>query len=143
MKKVKIKIGYAPTRRDVFSKEEAHRFRELILDEVKKFDAEIVDIEDINAEGLLYDDADVEKVAAKFIAAGVDGIFFPHCNFGCEHCAAKVAAKLKKPVLLWGPRDDAPLENGDRSRDTQCGLFATGKVFRRLMSLLRILSILQ
>lgn len=131
MKKVKIKIGYAPTRRDVFSKEEAHRFRELILDEVKKFDAEIVDIEDINAEGLLYDDADVEKVAAKFIAAGVDGIFFPHCNFGCEHCAAKVAARLKKPVLLWGPRDDASLENGDRSRDTQCGLFATGKVFRR------------
>lgn len=34
-------------------------------------------------------------------------------------------------VLLWGPRDDAPLEDGLRTRDTQCGLFATGKVLRR------------
>lgn len=131
MEQVKIKIGYAPTRRDVFSKEEAHRFRESVLAKVKGFDAEIVDIDDVNEEGLLYDDKDVDKVVDKFIAAGVDGLFFPHCNFGCEHCVAKVASRLGKPVLIWGPRDDAPLENGDRSRDTQCGLFATGKVLRR------------
>jgi L-fucose isomerase-like protein len=33
--------------------------------------------------------------------------------------------------LLWGPRDERPDENGIRLRDTQCGLFATGKVLRR------------
>ncbi len=44
---------------------------------------------------------------------------------------AKVAKTLNKPVLIWGPRDDAPLENGVRTRDTQCGLFATGKILRR------------
>ena len=35
------------------------------------------------------------------------------------------------PVLLWGPRDERPDENGIRLRDSQCGLFATGKVLRR------------
>ena len=35
------------------------------------------------------------------------------------------------PVLLWGPRDERPEPNGVRLRDTQCGLFATGKVLRR------------
>ena len=32
---------------------------------------------------------------------------------------------------LWGPRDERPDENGIRLRDSQCGLFATGKVLRR------------
>ena len=32
---------------------------------------------------------------------------------------------------LWGPRDERPDENGVRLRDSQCGLFATGKVLRR------------
>ena len=35
------------------------------------------------------------------------------------------------PVLIWGPRDEEPLEDGSRLRDSQCGLFATGKVLRR------------
>ena len=35
------------------------------------------------------------------------------------------------PVLIWGPRDDSPDNHGLRSRDSQCGLFATGKVLRR------------
>ena len=35
------------------------------------------------------------------------------------------------PVLLWGPRDERPDANGMRLRDSQCGLFATGKVLRR------------
>ena len=35
------------------------------------------------------------------------------------------------PVLLWGRLDERPDENGVRLRDTQCGLFATGKVLRR------------
>ena len=38
---------------------------------------------------------------------------------------------LNVPVLLWGPLDERPDENGVRLRDTQCGLFATGKVLRR------------
>ena len=34
-------------------------------------------------------------------------------------------------MMLWGPLDERPEPSGVRLRDTQCGLFATGKVFRR------------
>ena len=34
-------------------------------------------------------------------------------------------------MLLWGPLDERPEPDGTRLRDTQCGLFATGKVLRR------------
>lgn len=33
--------------------------------------------------------------------------------------------------MLWGPLDERPEPDGTRLRDTQCGLFATGKVLRR------------
>ncbi len=129
----KIKLGIAPTRRFCFSKEDAHRFKDLILKKMKADERiEVIDIEDINEEGLLYDSVeDVDKIADKFIAAKVDAVFFPHCNFGTEDTVAKVAKKVGKPVLLWGPRDEDPLEDGSRLRDTQCGLFATGKILRR------------
>ncbi len=129
----KIKLGIAPTRRFCFSKEDAHRFKDLILKKMRADERiEVIDIEDINEEGLLYDSVeDVDKIADKFIAAKVDAVFFPHCNFGTEDTVAKVAKKVGKPVLLWGPRDEDPLEDGSRLRDTQCGLFATGKILRR------------
>jgi L-fucose isomerase-like protein len=131
MKKSRVTIGVAATRRMVFSKTEAKRHKDLLLKALTGYDADIVDIDDINGEGLLFDDADVTKVIEKFKKHRVDGVFIPHCNFGTEHLAAKVAQAVGKPVLLWGPRDDAPLPDGSRTRDTQCGLFATGKVLRR------------
>ena len=77
--------------------------------------------------GLLYAENDVQKIVSKFSDAGVSGLFFPHCNFGTEDLVCKVAAELGVPVLLWGPRDEAPVADGSRLRDSQCGLFATGK----------------
>ena len=67
----------------------------------------------------------------KFKKEGVDGLMLPHCNFGTEYVCARLAKKLDVPVLLWGPLDERPEPNGVRLRDTQCGLFATGKVLRR------------
>src|SRR5664280_911107 len=127
----KIKIGVVSTRRNVFSKKEARKFKDSILKELKKFDVKIVDIEDINDEGLLFDEKDIPKIVAKMKKHAVDGLFIPHCNFGSEALVSMAASEIKKPVLLWGPRDDAPHPDGIRSRDTQCGLFATGKVLRR------------
>jgi L-fucose isomerase-like protein len=131
MKQEKMIIGYAPTRREVFSQEAAIQQRALIFDTIKNFQAQIVDIDDINDEGLLFNEDDLDKIISKFKAAGVDGVFFPHCNFGTEDLVAKVAQAVGKPVLIWGPRDDSPLDDGQRTRDSQCGLFATGKILRR------------
>lgn len=129
--KDKIILGYVPTRRNVFSKEEAGRFKEIIKKRLKDFDAEFIDIDDINEEGLLVTEIDAYKTVEKLRVNKVDGIFFPHCNFGTEFLVGRVASEIEVPVLLWGPTDDAPGKDGVRSRDTQCGLFASGKALRR------------
>ncbi len=126
-----IKIGFAPTRRSIFSAPDAVKYANLTRKKLEELGIEFVDITDINEEGLFYDEADREAIAAKFKAAGVKGLFFPHCNFGTEYVCARLAKEMNLPVLLWGPRDERPDENGIRLRDSQCGLFATGKVLRR------------
>ncbi len=126
-----IKIGYAPTRRSIFSAPDALKFRELIKDKLDELRVSYADINDINDEGLLCSDGDVEIIAEKFRREQVKGLFIPHCNFGTEYAVARLARELNVPVLLWGPRDERPDENGMRLRDSQCGLFASGKVLRR------------
>lgn len=126
-----IVIGFAPTRRSIFSAPDAVKYAELTRERLRKLQVRIVDIDDIAEDGLLHDEQDRIRIAAKFKAAGVDGLFFPHGNFGTEYEVARLAKELNVPVLLWGPRDERPDENGVRLRDSQCGLFATGKVLRR------------
>ncbi len=132
MRKTKLKLGFAPTRRKVFSKEIAGRFRKLILKKIKSFGVEVVDIDWLNEEGLLYDISQAHEVFKKFRHEFVDAVFVPHCNFGTEDAVAKLGKELGLPLLLWGPRDDEPEPSGLRQRDTQCGLFATSKVLRRM-----------
>lgn len=127
----KIKLGYAPTRRSIFSAPDALKYRNLTADRLRELGVDFVDITDINDEGLLFDDADMWRIAEKFKAEKIDGLFLPHCNFGTEYVCARLAKELNVPVLLWGPLDERPEPNGVRLRDTQCGLFATGKVLRR------------
>ena len=126
-----VKLGFVPTRRSIFSAPDAIKYRGLTADRFRELGIDFVDITDINEEGLLYDDNDVDKIVAKFKAEGVDGIMLAHCNFGTEYVCARLAKKLGLPVLLWGPLDERPEPDGVRLRDTQCGLFATGKVLRR------------
>ena len=127
----KVTIGYAPTRRNVFNPEEAIKYKKIILDGIKKYGFDIIDIDDINSDGLLVTNTDVDNAVKKFKASEVDCIFSPHCNFGTESAVAKVAKIMNKPFLLWGPRDQAPSSDGSRLRDTQCGLFATSKILQR------------
>lgn len=127
----KMKLGYVPTRRSIFSAPDAIKYRGLTAERLTELGIEFVDITDINEEGLLYDDQDVEKIAEKFEKEGVDGLLLAHCNFGTEYVCARLAKRLGLPVLLWGPLDERPEPDGVRLRDTQCGLFATGKVLRR------------
>ena len=126
-----IKLGFAPTRRSIFSAPDAVKYRGLTAARLRELGVDFVDIDDINEEGLLYDENDRLKIVEKFKAAKIDGLFLPHCNFGTEYECARLAKDLGVPVLLWGPLDERPEPNGVRLRDTQCGLFATGKVLRR------------
>lgn len=126
-----IKIGFAPTRRNIFSADAAIEFADLTRDKLDAMNVDYVDIKDVNADGLLYDDAGMNKITAKFKAANIDGLFLANENFGTEYECARLAKQFNVPVLLWGPKDEAPAADGSRLRDTQCGLFAIGKVLRR------------
>lgn len=127
----KIKIGFAPTRRSIFSAPAAVEYANLTREKLRSMNIEFVDIDDIADDGLLHDEKDRLLIEEKFKKEKVDGLFFPHGNFGTEFEVARLAKSMNLPVLLWGPRDECPDENGIRLRDSQCGLFATGKVLRR------------
>lgn len=132
-RKKKIKIGVAPVRRAVwthkpFNQPEAVKYKEIIEKAILGYDAEVVNLDFLNDEGILFNNEDAEVVAKKFIEEGVDGVFIPHCNFGCEEAVAKLCKMVGKPVLLWGPKDYINPEDLYRYRDSQCGLFATSKV---------------
>ena len=70
----KIKLGFAPTRRSIFSAPDAVKYRGLTAQRLKELGVDFVDITDINEEGLLYDDKDVDKIVEKFKKEGVDGL---------------------------------------------------------------------
>lgn len=137
MDKGTIRLGFAPTRRvlhtpKAFNKEEAGRVKEQIYKALAGYSQlELVTLDSINEEGLLSEVSDAEKAAALFRKEKVDAVFVPHCNFGSEEAVAKLTRAVGKPVLIWGPRDESPDENGDRLRDTQCGMFATTKVLQQ------------
>ena len=96
----KIKLGFAPTRRAIFSAPAAVEYRKLTADRLRELKIDFVDIDDINEEGLLYDDAGLEKIIEKFRREKVDGLFLPHANFGTEYECGRLAKALNVPVLL-------------------------------------------
>ena len=98
----KVKIGFAPTRRSIFSAPDAVKYRKLTAEKLRELGVDFVDIDDINEEGLLYNEEDRLRILAKFRREKVDGLFLAHCNFGTEYLCARLAKDLGVPVLLWG-----------------------------------------
>ena len=124
-------LGLAPTRRSIFSAPDAVKYADLTRERLKELGVAFIDIDDISSDGLLHTEGDRLKITEKFKKEKIDGLFVPHTNFGTEYEVARLTKELNVPVLLWGPRDERPDVDGVRLRDSQCGLFATGKVLRR------------
>ena len=99
-----IKLGFAPTRRSIFSAPDAIKYRGLTAQKLKELGIDFVDIDDINEEGLLYDENDRIRILEKFKAEKVDGLFLPHCNFGTEFLCARLAKDLgvEESVVFTG-----------------------------------------
>lgn len=127
-----VKLGFLPTRRmGVFDEKTAVERKAEVDRKLADWGTEYVNLDFLNEDGLIFHYHDAAKVAKHFIDSGVDAVFAAFCNFGCEEAVMKVAKLVGKPLLLWGPRDPAPLENLSRATDSQCGLFAAGKVLRQ------------
>ncbi len=128
-----LKLGYLPTHRwGVFGVDEAMRQKEKIANKLRELGVDYLGLDWLNEYGLLYNPADAEAVAGCFAIEGIEAVFVAHCDFGTELAVGRVCKALGKPILLWGPRDEAPAPDVARERDTQCGLFATSKLLRRL-----------
>lgn len=135
----KLVLGYATTRRFDFPEpqnayENSLKIRKRVEGIVEKLgNIELVDLSFLNDEGLLYQACDSPKVAQYFKEKQVDAIFVPHANFGNEEAVVKLCREFRLPLLIWGPRDEAPPGGYCyRQTDTQCGLFATTMGLNRL-----------
>jgi len=131
-KKKPVLLGVCPIGKFVFSHEDALRQKQAILEKLDEWHVNYCTIDGVITDGMIRDQKHVEPVVKYFREQGIDALFVPHCNFGTEGAVGMIAKELGVPVLLWGPRDEAPLPDGSRHRDSLCGMFASSKVIRKL-----------
>lgn len=133
MKRVKQPLlGLCPIGKFVFSHEDAMRYKGELRQRLDRWQVRYVDLDGVLPDGMVRDQAHVEPAVQFFHDQRIDSLFIPHCNFGTEGAAAMIARQCRVPVLLWGPRDDAPLADGTRLRDSLCGMLATSGVLHKL-----------
>ena len=132
MKKENINLGFCPIGKFVFSHEDALHYKKLLEEKLKQWNIHYTSIDGVLKDGIVRDVSDVPKVVSHLKEKKVHAVFMPHCNFGTENAVGLIGRDLGVPVLVWAPRDEAPLADGTRLRDSLCGLFASTKVLRKL-----------
>ncbi len=132
MANIKPLIGICPIGKFVFSHTDAMRIKGLLQAQLHKWGVAYSDLDGVIEDGMIRDQSQAAAAVAHFRQAGVDAVFMPHCNFGTEGAAGIIGRDLDVPVLLWGPRDEAPAPDGTRLRDSLCGMFASSKVLHKL-----------
>lgn len=132
IRKKEALLGVVPIGKFVFSHEDAVKQKKKIFKKLDDLKVKYTAIEDTLPDGMVRDQKHVDLVVEDMKKKQIDALFIPHCNFGTEGAAAMIAKKLNVPTLLWAPRDEAPLPDGSRLRDSLCGMFATSKVLHKL-----------
>ena len=125
-------LGFCPMGKFVFSHQDALHYKSLLEQKLKEWDIRYESIDEVVKDGMVRGTNDIVPVIDYLKSKKVKAVFMPHCNFGTEHAVGLIGRDLGVPVLVWGPRDEAPLEDGTRLRDTLCGLFASTKVLYKL-----------
>lgn len=128
----KPRLALCPIGKFVFSHTDALKYKKLLQKKLRQWHVDFVDLDAVLPDGMIRDQAHVAPAVKHFQAHNVDALFVPHCNFGTEGAVGMIARQLGVPTLLWGPRDEAPLPDGKRLRDTLCGMFASSKVLHKL-----------
>ena len=126
------RLGVCPIGKFAFSHEDAKVQKNAVMDKLRELGVDYVDIEEAVPDGLVRSKDQAAAVVAYLKEKQVDALFMPHCNFGTEDATGIIARELNVPVLLWAPRDEAPLTDGSRLRDSLCGSFAASKVLHTM-----------
>ena len=128
----RVLLGLCPIGKFVFSHQDAMRQKARLVEQLRQWEVDYVDLEEVIPDGMIRDQSHVAAAVAHFQSRRIDALFLPHCNFGTEGAAAMIARQCGVPTLLWAPRDEAPLPDGTRLRDSLCGTLATSGVLHAL-----------
>ena len=115
-----LKIGFIPTRMYVFSLEDAFAYKNRIKEKVYEFGIDFVDIDDVADQGMLGRPGEVALLLRRCWMKKWTACFSPTAISAVEYLVAQAAKRIGKPVMIWGPRDDAHPE-GEHTRDTSAG----------------------
>ena len=129
-RKNNFKLGVCPIGKVLFSHEDTLCQKGEVYRKLDEMGIPYVTIEAAVSDGVVRAMDDVKPAVNVLKKQGADALFLPHCNFGTEGAAGLIAKEMGLPVLLWGPRDEAPLPDGARLRDSLCGCFASSRVLQ-------------
>ncbi len=125
-------LGVCPIGKFVFSHEDAIRQKQMLFRKLDAWKIRYCHLDRVLPDGLVRDQAHVGPAVDYFKKQGVDAVFMPHCNFGTEGAVGMIGREAGVPLLLWAPRDEAPLADGSRLRDSLCGVLASSGVLYRM-----------
>jgi len=134
----KLRIGFVPAHREPFSEEWAIDMRRRTLKTLESISKEnnmeiVVPEESLTPKGLVRNDSDAEKVIELFKTKDLAGILIGTMTFGEEIPAITIAEKMPElPVLLFGTKEGAFIEDGNRRSDSFCGTLSIASgLYRR------------
>ena len=134
IKAKKLRIAVIPVKREHTDVSAAIETRDLMMHSIERLkhtQTEFVSISKVATNGILYRVEELDQVTDYLRNEKPDGLFFLHCDFGCEEVIGRLANQFELPVLLWGPRDH-PSKEKPLGRETQCGIFASSGLLNRL-----------
>lgn len=117
----KIKLGFVPTRRSIFSAPDAIKYRGLTADRLREIGVDIVDIDDINDEGLLFDDSHIEPIVKSSAPRASTASCSATPTLVPSMSAPVLPASSVCPCCCGGRATSAPSPTAPVC-DSQCGL---------------------
>ena len=134
----KIKIGFVAAHREPFSEEWAIDMRKRTLKALASISKEnnmevVFPEESLTPKGLMRDDCDAKKVIELFKTEDLAGILIGTMTFGDELSTITIAEKMPElPILLFGTKEGAFTEDGNRRSDSFCGTLSVASgLYRR------------
>ena len=131
----KIKIGFIPAHRNIFSSDWAINMKERTLQTLSKIDfIEVVTpTNEITTNGLVENEDDAKKTIQLFLDSKIDALLIGTMTFGEELPIMSIAEVFKDiPIMLFGTKEGPFKNDGCRSSDSFCGtLSISSGLYRR------------
>jgi len=130
----KIKLGFMPMSRNVFSRDWAIDMKKRtlkVLSDTNNIQV-ISPTNEITKDGLIENESDALKTINLFSESKIDALLIGTMNFGEELAAMTIIEAFKdKPMSLFGTKEGPVAENGKRNSDSFCGTLSISSALHR------------